>query len=113
MTIIQINRVIHLKMALFETMAFGKGTQVPRSNFHVVMLVCAAYGIIHVLSKNIGLQIPKKQKDLVQLIPVQIMMYYSAAYVVTDDYMLSVICVGIFLFLRFVYSCDNDTDDRS
>lgn len=99
-------------MAVWETIALGKGRQVPESKFHALLLVCAAYGVIHVLAQNLGISTPKKQQDLVKLIPVQTLIYYSAAYVVTDNYMLSVICVGIFFFLRFVYSrLDDETHD--
>lgn len=69
-----------------------------------IVLVLAAYGIVQVLAQDLGIKTGKKQRDLVQKLPVQIALLYAGAYTVTEDINLALITTGIYLFLKYVYS---------
>ncbi len=69
-----------------------------------LVLVLAAYGIIQVLAQDLGIKTGKKQRDLVQKLPVQIALFFSAAYIVTGTIMLSVITLFIYYGLKYYYS---------
>ena len=64
----------------------------------------STYSIVQVLAQDLGIKTGKKQRDLVQKLPVQIALLYSGAYTVTEDINLSLITTGIYLFLKYVYS---------
>ena len=69
-----------------------------------IVLVLAAYGIVQVLAQDLGIKTGKKQRDLVQSMPVQIALLFSGAYTVTNDVSLAVITTAIYYFLKYVYS---------
>ena len=73
-------------------------------NSKKVILVFAAYGIVQVLAQDLGIKTGKKQRDLIQTLPMQLGLLYSAAYTVTEDHQLSAISVGIYYFLKYVYA---------
>ena len=100
---------------VFATIALGKGIQVPHSKLHQLLLVCAAYGVMHVLSDNLGLATAPGHRKLTETIPAQILILYSAAYIVTDKHYLSVISIGIFFILKLVYhqTSDKTSDETS
>jgi hypothetical protein len=74
----------------------------PMSN--KIMLVLAAYGIVQILAQDLGIKTGKKQRDLIQSMPVQIALLYSGAYSVTNDHQLAMITTGLYYFLKYVYS---------
>ena len=68
------------------------------------ILVLAAYGIVQILAQDLGIKTGKKQRDLVQSLPIQILLLYSGAYTVTNDHQLALITTGIYYFLKYIYS---------
>lgn len=73
-------------------------------NIDQIMKIGAAYGILQVLAQDLGIKTGKKQRDLVQTMPVQIFLMYSGAFAVTDDHMLSTIATVLYYMLKYVYS---------
>jgi hypothetical protein len=73
-------------------------------NYEKLVLILAAYGIVQVLAQDLGIKSGKKQRDLIQKLPVQIALFFAGAYVVTNDTNLTVITVGIYYGLKYVYS---------
>lgn len=69
-----------------------------------IILILAAYGIVQVLAQDLGIKTGKKQRDLIQSMPVQIGLLYSGAYTVTDNHELAAIATGLYYFLKYVYS---------
>ena len=63
-----------------------------------------AYGILQVLAQDLGIKTGKKQRDLVQSIPVQIFLLYCGAYSITDDHFLAIITTIIYYVLKYIYS---------
>ena len=73
-------------------------------NSKKLITILAAYGIVQVLAQDLGLKTGKKQRDLVESMPVQIALLYSGAYTVTNDHQLAMITTGLYYFLKYVYS---------
>ena len=69
-----------------------------------ILKIGAAYGILQVLAQDLGIKSGKKQRDLIQTVPVQIFLMYSGAYAVTNDYNLSIIVTVLYYLLKYVYS---------
>jgi hypothetical protein len=69
-----------------------------------IMNIGAAYGILQILAQDLGIKTGKKQRDLIQSMPVQIFLMYSGAYAVTNDHKLSIIATVLYYFLKYVYS---------
>jgi hypothetical protein len=68
------------------------------------LLIVGAYGIVQVLAQDLGIKTGKKQRDLMQSLPVQIVLLYSGAYTVTDNYTNAAIATGLYFILKYVYS---------
>lgn len=66
--------------------------------------VIAAYGIVQVVAQDLGIKTGKKQRDFVQKIPIQAIIFFSTAYTVTNEVYLSLITVAIYLYLKYMYS---------
>ena len=73
-----------------------------------VMRVLAAYGIVQVLAQDLGIKTGKKQRDLIQSMPIQFLLFFAAAYTVTGDLNTSAITVAIYYYLKYIYS-DGET----
>ena len=73
-------------------------------NYEKVILVLAAYGIVQVLAQDLGIKTGKKQRDLIQSLPVQIALLFAGAYVVTNDTNLAVATTALYYGLKYVYS---------
>lgn len=73
-------------------------------NVHKALIVLAAYGIIQVLAQDLGIKTGKKQRDLIQWEPVQVVILFAGAYAVTDDLQLAGITTAIYYLLKYVYS---------
>tara|TARA_B100001248_G_C27377798_1_gene455265 strand:+ start:547 stop:828 length:282 start_codon:yes stop_codon:yes gene_type:complete len=69
-----------------------------------MIMIFAAYGIVQVLAQDLGIKTGKKQRDLIQSMPVQIVLLFSGAYTVTEDVNTALIATGIYYFLKFIYS---------
>ena len=69
-----------------------------------IVKIISAYGIIQVLAQDLGIKTGKKQRDLAQKIPVQIIYFFSAAYTITNEVYLSIITVAIYFYLKYIYS---------
>ena len=69
-----------------------------------IVLVLAAYGIVQVLAQDLGIKTGKKQRDLIQSLPVQFALLFAGAYVVTNDTNLAVAATGLYYGLKYVYS---------
>lgn len=69
-----------------------------------IVLVLAAYGIVQVLAQDLGIKTGKKQRDLVQKMPIQIALLFSGAYTVTNDVELAVYTTAIYYGLKYMYS---------
>lgn len=68
------------------------------------MRILAAYGIVQVLAQDLGIKTGKKQRDLIQSMPVQLLLFFAAAYVVTEDVNTAGITVGAYYYLKYIYS---------
>lgn len=69
-----------------------------------IIMILAAYGIVQVLAQDLGIKTGKKQRDLVQSMPVQIALLFSGAYTVTENMETAAITVAIYYFLKYAYS---------
>ena len=69
-----------------------------------IVLVLAAYGIVQVLAQDLGIKTGKKQRDLVQKMPVQIALLFAGAYTVTNNVELAVYTTGLYYGLKYIYS---------
>ena len=56
-----------------------------------ILLIIGSYGIIQVLAQDLGIKTGKKQRDLIQKIPSQIILFYSTSYLLTRDLYISII----------------------
>lgn len=72
--------------------------------FNNILKILGAYGIVQVLAQDLGIKTGKKQRDLVQKIEIQIILLYSAAYIATNNYILSFITILIYYILKYGYS---------
>ena len=68
------------------------------------VLIIAAYGIVQVLAQDLGIKTGKKQRDLVQKLPVQILLLFAGAYTVTNDVELAIYTTAIYYGLKYIYS---------
>jgi hypothetical protein len=73
-------------------------------NNEKAILVIAAYGIVQVLAQDLGIKTGKKQRDLIQSFPIQIIILFAGAYTVTNDINLSIITTSIYYALKYIYS---------
>lgn len=73
-------------------------------NIDKVLVVLASYGIVQVLAQDLGIKTGEKQRDLVHSQPIQFFILYSGAYFVTHDYILALVAVSLYYFLKYVYS---------
>lgn len=69
-----------------------------------VIVMIAAYGIIQVLAQDLGIKTGKKQRDLVQKIPNQIIFIYAGAYTVTNNHIDACITTAAYYYLKYIYS---------
>lgn len=69
-----------------------------------VLLIIASYGIIQVLAQDLGIKTGKKQRDLIQKIPIQIILFYSTSYLLTRDIYISIAPGMIYFILKYIYS---------
>lgn len=69
-----------------------------------IVLILAAYGIVQVLAQDLGIKTGKKQRDLIQKLPVQIPLLFSGAYLVTDNFYLAFVATAIYYVLKYIYS---------
>ena len=74
------------------------------NNVEQILTIGAAYGIIQVLAQDLGIKTGKKQRDLIQSIPVQIFLMFSGAHAITGDYTNAAIAVMLYYLLKYVYS---------
>ena len=75
-------------------------------NLHRGTMVLAAYGIIQVLAQDLGIKTGKKQRDLVQKMPFQILFLFAGAYTIvgSDHVGEALIATALYYLLKFVYS---------
>ena len=69
-----------------------------------LMLILAAYSMIQILAQDLGIKTGKKQAELVRFLPIQITILVASAWTVTEDTTLALISVGIYYFLKYIYS---------
>ncbi len=69
-----------------------------------LMKIGSGYGIIQVLAQDLGIKTGKKQRDLIQTIPVQFFVLYSSAFTIVANHRLALIIVSIYYLLKYVYS---------
>ena len=69
-----------------------------------LLLILGAYGIVQVLAQDLGIKTGKKQRDLVQSMPVQLILLFAGAYSVTDNYVNAAIATGMYYGLKYAYS---------
>ena len=73
-----------------------------------IFLIFGAYGIIQVLAQDLGIKTGKKQRDLVQKMPIQMILLFSGAYTIVNNYRDAVIATALYYLLKYVYS-DGET----
>lgn len=69
-----------------------------------VLTVLGAYGVVQVLAQDLGIKTGKKQRNLIQKMPIQITLLYSAAYLITENHILAIITTLAYYFLKYIYS---------
>jgi len=69
-----------------------------------IFLISSAYAIIQIVAQDLGIKTGKRQRDLIQSIPVQFLLFVSSGYIITDDYLLAIIATLIYFYLKYVYS---------
>ena len=69
-----------------------------------ILKVLGAYGIVQILAQDLGIKTGKKQRDLIQKLPVQVALLYAGAYLTVEDSELAAITTGLYFFLKYVYS---------
>ena len=65
-------------------------------NMNDVLMILGAYGIIQVLAQDLGIKTGKKQRDLIQTMPVQLALLYAGGYAVTNNHRQAAIATGIY-----------------
>lgn len=66
--------------------------------------IFAAYGIVHTFAQDLGIKPGKKQNELVHSMPFQVLILFSGAFSVTDNFTLALYATIIFYYLKYVYS---------
>ena len=69
-----------------------------------ILKIGAAYGILQVLAQDLGIKTGKKQRDIVQSIPIQIFLMYSGGYAVTGDHKTASIATVLYYILKYIVS---------
>ncbi len=69
-----------------------------------VITVLSAYSIVQVLAQDLDIKTGVKQKELVNFLPIQIILLHTGAYTITNDHQLAAITVGLYYFLKHIYS---------
>jgi len=69
-----------------------------------ILKIGAAYGILQVLAQDLGIKTGKKQRDLVQTMPIQMFLMYSGGYAVTGDHKTAMIATVLYYILKYVFS---------
>jgi len=73
-------------------------------NYHNVLMVLGAYGIVQVLAQDLGVKTGKRQRDLIQMEPILAIILFSGAYAVTEDVTLAGLATAFYYFLKYVFS---------
>ena len=79
-------------------------------NLKKVLMIIGAYGIVQVLAQDLGIKTGKKQRDLIQSMPIQIIVLYAGAYTVTDDHSNAAIATGLYYLVKYGYSEGKTSD---
>lgn len=87
-----------------EGIVLGSFHEDIQNNTKKFFLIIAAYGIVQVLAQDLGVKTGKKQNQLVHKLPIQFLILFSGAFIVTDNYLLALITVGIYYYLKYIYS---------
>ena len=66
-----------------------------------ILRLFGIYGIVHVLAQDTRIKTSQKQKDLIKMYPVQILILLGGAYVVTEQLFLTFLAVSIFYILKY------------
>lgn len=73
-------------------------------NWDEIILILGAYGIVQVLAQDLGIKTGKKQRDLVQSMPFQAIILFSAAYTVVGNFRDTLIATLLYYILKYIYS---------
>ena len=79
-------------------------------NFHKMLMVTGAYGIVQVLAQDLGVKTGKNQRDLVQSEPMLFLILFAGAYTVTENLSMAFMAVFMYYFLKYVYSGGETSD---
>lgn len=79
-------------------------------NYRQALMVLGAYGIVQVLAQDLGIKTGKRQRDLVQMMPVQMILLFAGAFTVTEDINLALIAVAAYYFLKYVFSAGETSE---
>ena len=69
-----------------------------------VLMIIATYGMVQVLAQDLGIKTGKKQRDLMQSMPIQMVLLFSGAYSMVNNYRDAAIVTIIYYFLKYIYS---------
>ena len=69
-----------------------------------ILKIGAAYGILQILAQDLGIKTGKKQRDLIQSMPVQMFLMYCGSYATTGDHKTAMIATVLYYVLKYVYS---------
>lgn len=64
----------------------------------------ATYAIVQVTAQDLGIKTGKLQRDLIQSLPVQILIIFSTSYVGTKDFRLAAIITAVYFGLKYILS---------
>ena len=65
-----------------------------------MLLILGAYGIVQVLAQDLGIKTGKRQRELVQSMPVQIILLFAGAYTVTENYTNALIATSLYYLFK-------------
>ena len=74
------------------------------------MKIFGAYGLIQVFAQDVGVKTGKNQRNFVQGPLIQFIIYWAAAYALTDDRSEALFGTVLYFILKYVFS-NNETSN--
>lgn len=73
--------------------------------FETILKVLGVYGIVQILAQDLGIKTGKKQRDLIQSMPFQIIILYAGAYTASSgEHDISLMSCCLYYILKYVLS---------
>ena len=84
-----------------------------QSLYDILINTFAAYGILWALALNLGLELPDRLRNIMKHAVVQVLLLYTAAYIVTRNTLSSVLAVGAHYSMVTIFSEKKETETVS